>query len=190
MRYSCVCRLQKPVQHVSRSWLVGEQPLNPCTPPRNVTELWLWKATFSVSVALFVWTYQQNQQSSSSVFLSQQTSEQCFQHNKPAKRTDWVSAVTTEEVFVTEVTPLFTTTHDACNGFETVHANTHGKKVQLAARGHGMCRTPNDSIRSISIMSCENLSSFSANLVCKSITKHGSQQSVKPASALQLTFEA
>jgi hypothetical protein len=129
---------------------VGEQPLNPCTPPRNVTELWLWKATFSVSV----------------------------------------SAVTTEEVFVTEVTPLFTTTHDACNGFETVHANTHGKKVQLAARGHGMCRTPNDSIRSISIMSCENLSSFSANLVCKSITKHGSQQSVKPASALQLTFEA
>jgi hypothetical protein len=39
--------------------------------------------------ALFVWTYQQNQQSSSSVFLSQQTSEQCFQHNKPAKRTGW-----------------------------------------------------------------------------------------------------
>jgi hypothetical protein len=37
--------------------------------------------------ALFVWTYQQNQQPSSSVFLSQQTSEQCFQHNKPAKRT-------------------------------------------------------------------------------------------------------
>jgi hypothetical protein len=37
--------------------------------------------------AMFVWTYQQNQQSSSSVFLSQQTSEQCFQHNKPAKRT-------------------------------------------------------------------------------------------------------
>jgi hypothetical protein len=37
--------------------------------------------------ALFVWTYQQNQQSSSSVFLSQQTSEQCFQHNKPAKQT-------------------------------------------------------------------------------------------------------
>jgi hypothetical protein len=36
---------------------------------------------------LFVWTYQQNQQPSSSVFLSQQTSEQCFQHNKPAKRT-------------------------------------------------------------------------------------------------------
>jgi hypothetical protein len=26
---------------------------------------------------------------SSSVFLSQQTSEQCFQHNKPAKRTGW-----------------------------------------------------------------------------------------------------
>jgi hypothetical protein len=39
--------------------------------------------------ALFVWTYQQNQQPSSSVFLSQQTSEQCFQHNKPAKRTGW-----------------------------------------------------------------------------------------------------
>jgi hypothetical protein len=38
--------------------------------------------------ALLVWTYQQNQQSSSSVFLSQQTSEQCFQDNKPAKRTD------------------------------------------------------------------------------------------------------
>jgi hypothetical protein len=37
--------------------------------------------------ALFVWTYQQNQQPSSSVFLSQQTNEQCFQHNKPAKRT-------------------------------------------------------------------------------------------------------
>jgi hypothetical protein len=37
---------------------------------------------------LFVWTYQQNQQQSSSVFLSQQISEQCFQHNKPAKRTD------------------------------------------------------------------------------------------------------
>jgi hypothetical protein len=30
------------------------------------------------SNALFVWTYQQNQQPSSSVFLSQQTSEQCF----------------------------------------------------------------------------------------------------------------
>jgi hypothetical protein len=41
----------------------------------------------SIASALFVWTYQQNQQSSSSVFLSQQTSEQCFQHNKPAKRT-------------------------------------------------------------------------------------------------------
>jgi hypothetical protein len=40
-----------------------------------------------ISHALFVWTYQQNQQPSSSVFLSQQTSEQCFQHNKPAKRT-------------------------------------------------------------------------------------------------------
>jgi hypothetical protein len=38
------------------------------------------------SFALFVWTYQQNQQPSSSVFFSQQTSEQCFQHNKPAKR--------------------------------------------------------------------------------------------------------
>jgi hypothetical protein len=37
--------------------------------------------------ALFIWSYQQNQQPSSSVFLSQQTSEQCFQHNKPAKRT-------------------------------------------------------------------------------------------------------
>jgi hypothetical protein len=36
---------------------------------------------------LFVWTYQQNQQPFSSVFLSQQTSEQYFQHNKPAKRT-------------------------------------------------------------------------------------------------------
>jgi hypothetical protein len=31
---------------------------------------------------------EQNQQPSSSVFLSQQTSERCFQHNKPAKRTD------------------------------------------------------------------------------------------------------
>jgi hypothetical protein len=41
------------------------------------------------SDALFVWTYQQNQQPSNSVFLSQQTSEQCFQHNKPAKRTGW-----------------------------------------------------------------------------------------------------
>jgi hypothetical protein len=51
--------------------------------------LWgLWRAQrLSMSTALFVWTYQQNQQSSSSVFLSQQTSEQCFQHNKPAKRT-------------------------------------------------------------------------------------------------------
>jgi hypothetical protein len=39
------------------------------------------------TVALFVWTYQHNQQPSSSVFLSQQTSEQYFQHNKPAKRT-------------------------------------------------------------------------------------------------------
>jgi hypothetical protein len=37
--------------------------------------------------ALFDWTYQHNQQLSSSVFLSQQTSEQYFQHNKPAKRT-------------------------------------------------------------------------------------------------------
>jgi hypothetical protein len=37
--------------------------------------------------ALFVWTYQQNQYPSSSIFLSQQTSEQCFQHNKPVKRT-------------------------------------------------------------------------------------------------------
>jgi hypothetical protein len=44
---------------------------------------------FCFQNALFVWTYQQNQQSSSSVFLSQQTSEQCFQHNKPAKRTGW-----------------------------------------------------------------------------------------------------
>jgi hypothetical protein len=35
----------------------------------------------------FVWTYQQNQQSFSSVFLSQQTSEHYFQYNKPAKRT-------------------------------------------------------------------------------------------------------
>jgi hypothetical protein len=42
-------------------------------------------------VAMFVWTYQQNQQSSSSVFLSQQTSEQCFQHNKPVKRTGCVT---------------------------------------------------------------------------------------------------
>jgi hypothetical protein len=39
------------------------------------------------AVHLFVWTYQQNQQLSSSIFLSQQTSKQCFQHNKPAKRT-------------------------------------------------------------------------------------------------------
>jgi hypothetical protein len=45
-----------------------------------------------MSIALFVWTYQQNQQSSSSVFLSQQTSEQCFQHNKPAKRTGCMMA--------------------------------------------------------------------------------------------------
>jgi hypothetical protein len=30
------------------------------------------------AAALFVWTYQQNQQLSSSIFLSQQTSEQCF----------------------------------------------------------------------------------------------------------------
>jgi hypothetical protein len=37
-------------------------------------------------IALFVWTYQHNQQPSSSAFLSQQTSEQYFQHNKPAKR--------------------------------------------------------------------------------------------------------
>jgi hypothetical protein len=43
--------------------------------------------TMTPSIALFVWTYQQNQQPSSSIFLSQQTSEQCFQHNKPAKRT-------------------------------------------------------------------------------------------------------
>jgi hypothetical protein len=43
------------------------------------------------SGALFVWTYQHNQQPSSSVFLSQQTSEQYFQHNKPAKRTGWGS---------------------------------------------------------------------------------------------------
>jgi hypothetical protein len=41
-------------------------------------------------VALFVWTYQQNMQQSNSVFLSQQTSEQYFQHNKPAKRTGCV----------------------------------------------------------------------------------------------------
>jgi hypothetical protein len=40
-----------------------------------------------MTIALFVWTYQHNQQPSSSVFLSQQTSEQYFQHNKPAKRT-------------------------------------------------------------------------------------------------------
>jgi hypothetical protein len=43
--------------------------------------------TTSTTNALFVWTYQQNQQPSNSVFLSQQTSEQCFQHNKQAKRT-------------------------------------------------------------------------------------------------------
>jgi hypothetical protein len=36
-------------------------------------------------LALFVSLDQQNQQSSSSVFLSQQTSEQYFSHNKPAK---------------------------------------------------------------------------------------------------------
>jgi hypothetical protein len=41
---------------------------------------------------LFVWTYQQNQQPSSSIFLSQQTSEQCFRHNKPVKRT-WCGSV-------------------------------------------------------------------------------------------------
>jgi hypothetical protein len=45
------------------------------------------EGNISNAYALFVWTYQQNQQPSSSVFLSQQTSEQCFQHNKPAKRT-------------------------------------------------------------------------------------------------------
>jgi hypothetical protein len=44
-------------------------------------------AESAVVGTLFVWTYQQNQQPSSSVFLSQQTSKQCFQHNKPAKRT-------------------------------------------------------------------------------------------------------
>jgi hypothetical protein len=36
---------------------------------------------------LFVSLYQQNQQPSSSVFLSQQTSEQYFQHNKSVKQT-------------------------------------------------------------------------------------------------------
>jgi hypothetical protein len=46
---------------------------------------------YNKSFALFVWTYQQNQQPSSSVFLLQQTSEQCFQHNKPAKRTGRLS---------------------------------------------------------------------------------------------------
>jgi hypothetical protein len=56
------------------------------------------RATFSLVVtlsspyALFVWTYQHNQQPSSSVFLSQQTSEQYFQHNKPAKRTGCIVA--------------------------------------------------------------------------------------------------
>jgi hypothetical protein len=39
------------------------------------------------AIALFVWTYQQNQQPSSNIFLSQQTNEECFQHNKAAKRT-------------------------------------------------------------------------------------------------------
>jgi hypothetical protein len=34
--------------------------------------------TCITTFAPFVWTYQQNQQLSSSVFLSQQTSEQCF----------------------------------------------------------------------------------------------------------------
>jgi hypothetical protein len=33
-------------------------------------------------------TYQQNQQQFNSVFLLQQISEQYFQHNKPAKRTE------------------------------------------------------------------------------------------------------
>jgi hypothetical protein len=56
--------------------------------------------TGSESDALFVLTYQQNQQPSSSVFLSQQTSEQCFQHNKPAKRTGCEAmAVFRSEIF-------------------------------------------------------------------------------------------
>jgi hypothetical protein len=47
----------------------------------------------------------------------------------------------TEEMFVTEVTPLFTT-HDACvTDSRQYMQNTHGKKVQLAARGHG-CAEP------------------------------------------------
>jgi hypothetical protein len=37
---------------------------------------------------LFVSLDQQNQQSSSSIFLPQQTSEHIFSHNKPAKQGD------------------------------------------------------------------------------------------------------
>jgi hypothetical protein len=40
---------------------------------------------------------QHNQQPSSSVFLSQQTSEQYFQHNNPAKRTGWEVKPKTKE---------------------------------------------------------------------------------------------
>jgi hypothetical protein len=48
-----------------------------------------------LAITLFVWTYQQNQQPSNSVFLSQQTSKQYFQHNKPAKRTGHMVAQNT-----------------------------------------------------------------------------------------------
>jgi hypothetical protein len=41
----------------------------------------------SHATALFVSLDQQNQQPSNNIFLSQQTSEQYFLHNKPAKRT-------------------------------------------------------------------------------------------------------
>jgi hypothetical protein len=51
--------------------------------------LCIWQTRWLIheTIALFVWTYQHNQQPSSSVFLSQQTSKQYFQHNEPAKRT-------------------------------------------------------------------------------------------------------
>jgi hypothetical protein len=63
----------------------------------------------SKRAALFVWTYQQNQQPSSSVFLTQQTSEQCFQHNKPAKRTGcWFFRIDeTTPTWISEIICMF-----------------------------------------------------------------------------------
>jgi hypothetical protein len=57
----------------------------------EMTDAQCWTAAGPACTALFVWTYQHNQQLSSSVFLSQQISEQYFQHNKPAKRTGCTS---------------------------------------------------------------------------------------------------